>query len=100
MAILIKDMPMPPCCDSCPFCIGYFSDENEQEEEYRCAVTMNIITEFDARHYRCPLVETSDRETEINIYDEEEIYPNCTVQILRNSLTDDISVGWWENTTE
>lgn len=35
--------------------------------------------------------------TETNIYDEEEIHENCTVQILRNSLTGEESVGWWEN---
>ena len=34
---------------------------------------------------------------ETNIFDEEEIHPNCTVQILRNSITGEISVGWWEN---
>lgn len=31
------------------------------------------------------------------IYDIEEIHPNCTVQILRNSVTGEVSVGWWEN---
>ena len=34
---------------------------------------------------------------EINIYDEEEIYPDCTVQVLKNSVTGKISVGWWKN---
>lgn len=37
---------------------------------------------------------------ETNIFDEEEIHPNCTVQILRNSVTGEISVGWWENKEE
>ena len=41
------------------------------------------------RKYKC--------KVEMNIYDEEEIHDNCTVQILRNSTTGDISVGWWEN---
>lgn len=31
------------------------------------------------------------------IYDVEEIHQNCTVQVLRNSETGEISVGWWEN---
>lgn len=31
------------------------------------------------------------------LYDEEEIYPNCTVQVLRNSVTGEVSVGWWPN---
>lgn len=32
-----------------------------------------------------------------NLYDEVEIHENCTVQILRNSVTGEISIGWWEN---
>lgn len=35
---------------------------------------------------------------EPNIYDQEEIHENCTVQILRNSITGETSFGWWENT--
>ena len=35
--------------------------------------------------------------TETNIYDEEEIHENATVQILRNSITGEESIGWWEN---
>lgn len=35
---------------------------------------------------------------EPNIYDVEEIHENCTVQILRNSITGETSFGWWENT--
>lgn len=34
---------------------------------------------------------------EINVYDEEEIYPDCTVQVLKNSVTGKVSVGWWKN---
>lgn len=30
-------------------------------------------------------------------YDVEEIHPDCTVQVLRNSETGAVSVGWWEN---
>ncbi len=33
----------------------------------------------------------------VSIYDEEEIHTNCTVQILRNSITGETSIGWWEN---
>lgn len=35
-----------------------------------------------------------------SLYDIEEIHPNCTVQILRNSFTGEESVGWWENVPE
>ena len=34
---------------------------------------------------------------ETNIFDQEEIHHNCTVQILKNSVTGEVSVGWWEN---
>lgn len=37
---------------------------------------------------------------EPNIYDQEERHENCTVQILRNSVSGEISVGWWENKEE
>lgn len=33
---------------------------------------------------------------ETNIYDQEEIHHGCTVQVLRNSVTGEVSVGWWE----
>lgn len=32
-----------------------------------------------------------------NIFDEEEIYTDCTVRILRNSITGEIDIGWWQN---
>ena len=34
---------------------------------------------------------------ESNIYDEEEVYYDCTVQVLRNSITGETSVGWFRN---
>ena len=36
-------------------------------------------------------------KVETNIYDKEEIYPDCTVQVLTNTATGDVSVGWWKN---
>lgn len=36
-------------------------------------------------------------KVKINIFDIEEIHPNCTVQILKNSVTGEESVGWWDN---
>lgn len=37
---------------------------------------------------------------ETNIYDTEEIHHGCTVQVLRNSVTGDVSVGWWQEKEE
>jgi hypothetical protein len=44
-------------------------------------------------------IEAWNRRTKIetNIYDQEETYPNCTVQVLTNTVTGEVSVGWWEN---
>ena len=33
----------------------------------------------------------------IGIYDIVEEYPNCTVQILRNSVTGEETFGWYDN---
>lgn len=37
------------------------------------------------------------RHKETNVYDQEEIFEDCTVQILTNSVTGETSVGWWKN---
>lgn len=34
-------------------------------------------------------------QIETNIFDIEEVHHNCTVQILRNSVTGEQSIGWW-----
>lgn len=38
-----------------------------------------------------------NRITATNIYDQEEVHENCTVQIWKNSQTGEVSIGWWEN---
>lgn len=32
-----------------------------------------------------------------SFYDQEEVHRNCTVQILTNSKTGAVSIGWWKN---
>ena len=34
---------------------------------------------------------------ESNLFDKEEIYPDCTVQVLTNTLTGETSIGWGKN---
>ena len=34
---------------------------------------------------------------EINMFDDEEIYTDCTVQVWKNTATGETSVGWWQN---
>lgn len=35
---------------------------------------------------------------ECDLYDQEETHKNCTVQVLTNTATGEVSVGWWKNT--
>ncbi|MBO5969081.1 MAG: hypothetical protein J6S14_11360 [Clostridia bacterium] len=34
---------------------------------------------------------------EMNMFDREDLYTDCTVQVLTNTVTGEVSVGWWEN---
>lgn len=36
-------------------------------------------------------------KVETNIFDKEEIYRDCTVQVLTNTVTGEVSIGWWQN---
>lgn len=35
--------------------------------------------------------------SELNMFDDEEIHHNCTVQVWRNTATGETSVGWWQD---
>lgn len=52
---------------------------------------MIILTESEKQKLMEEAVENDD------YFEEEELYPNCTVQILRHKRTGEISVGWWKN---
>ena len=48
----------------------------------------------------CPSCEESFgtiEKIETCFYDKVETFPNCTVQVLTNTVTGDVSVGWWNN---
>ena len=45
----------------------------------------------------CPYKEKESVRVDVNLYDKEEIYENCTVQILTNTITGKTSIGWWQN---
>lgn len=66
-----------------------------------------IIEDFgDGYWWVCPRCHTMQRmdhgrRVEIRgIYDEEQTISDCTVQILRNSVTGEVSVGWWQGKAE
>lgn len=43
------------------------------------------------------LTENSDPHVEmaVEFYDQSEIHHNCAVEIFSNSVTGDVSIGWW-----
>ena len=41
--------------------------------------------------------EEDDIMLDMNVFDDEEIHENCTVQVWSNKATGQSSVGWWKN---
>ena len=43
------------------------------------------------------MVESSQPQVEmaVEFYDQSEIHHNCAVEIFSNSVTGDVSIGWW-----
>lgn len=90
----------------CPFC------GSDAEYIYECGRSYIQCTNHNC-HINGPVVYESDKyaskdeairrwdnrvkKLECRVFDIEEIHPNCTVQVLKNSVTNEVSVGWWEN---
>lgn len=53
--------------------------------------------EFAKRFLNLYAKQIPDQTLNTNLYDTEEIHRNCTVQVLKNTVTGEISVGWWED---
>ena len=95
--VFIQGMEMPRSCGVCPL---FDDDFNDHCMAARC------IIPFDAEKPDwCPLqeVELPDSETVtslVDYYDKSEIHENCTVEVLTNTKTGAVSVGWWRNENE
>ena len=62
----------------------------------------DVLKEIKKEIEKSPVIEqreldNSIKTVETNIFDKEKIIENCTVQILENSITGEVSVGWWRN---
>ena len=81
---LIKELRIcctPRDCEGC----------HRHEEENGCD-----HLERDAADMIEALVEYIEQpEVHVAIYDKEELVNNCVVQVLTNTVTGDVSVGWW-----
>lgn len=84
---------------SCPFCGGEdLQVINVYGEDYYVDCLTCTACGPSGDTYE-EAIEAWNRRTkvEVNFYDKEETYPNCTVQVLTNTVTGDVSVGWWKN---
>ena len=87
MSIIIEGIDVPTACASCPCLKGW-----------GCGVTFKAISSdllLSGRPEWCQIHKYDDVKT--NVFDQIEEHPNCTVQILKNSVTGEISVGWYPN---
>lgn len=64
--------------------------EKEKAGDLEVAVAIDIALKYIAERQK-------EHIDSINIFDIEEVYDNCTVQILSSSITGEVSVGWWKN---
>lgn len=65
--------------------------------EYLNSLGVESIEELRQKLGKAEGGKTEIVKVETNIYDKEEIYPDCTVQVLTNTATGETSVGWWKN---
>lgn len=89
MSVIICGMKIPENCAQCKkaklqLWIGC------KEHEW---LSNGLQTEH--RSPTCPMTEVPG-DAETNLFDVVEEHANCHVQVLRNSITGEISVGWWE----
>ena len=89
----------------------FYSSHGEDEYEWQCSACNDWANHPYAYcpncGARCDVIkedkngERKDTEQiELNLFDQEEIIYPATVQILRNSITGDESVGWWQGSPE
>lgn len=97
--VIVNCVDMPVSCEECPFRRQAYHETFS--ELVACPFTGDKASET-ARADSCPLSEpASDVKVDsIAIFDHEEIHENCTVQILSNSVTGEVSVGWWHGSKE
>ncbi len=78
------------------------------EQRLKHLLQSNFIKSFDEKNsitgeYKRDIKEADELtkpKIEMNIFDQREVHHNCTVEILKNSITGEISVGWYRGEEE
>lgn len=96
----MADLKPCPFCGSTSIRLNAFGFGQWSAECLCCGIeTKRYLGDQITQEGRKRAIEAWNRRTkvEVNIYDKEETYPNCTVQVLTNTATGETSVGWWMN---
>ena len=87
--------PREKCRDDCPYLL-----RNEIVGDGP-AMTYAVIYACDTVRMAMDCIEALNEDNDVvKEYDKSEIHENCTVHILENTKTGEVSVGWWENACE
>ena len=96
--MVLIDMEMPKRCEECKL------NTKDAFGGLGCRATGYIPLRKSGQDKPswCPLKEFTLPDPQIiaNIYDQEEIHHGCTVHVLRNSVTGEVSVGWGKEKEE
>lgn len=94
-------VPTQKCRDDCPYLVR---DEIKPDFPLPPDVVIDGIGYWDScdtdRMTRDCIEVLSESDDVVKEYDKSEIHENCTVHILENTKTGEVSVGWWENACE
>lgn len=76
--------------------VRLYSEDLQRLNDY-CEKTNKNKTEAIREAIRSFPINDEIFDVDMDIYDQEETYPNCTVQVLTNTVTGKVSIGWWRN---
>lgn len=74
----------------------------EVDDMWRKADENDRFREAEVLGWLHQLIQSADtvEDVEMLVFDREDIYHNCTVQVLTNTVTGEESVGWWKEGEE
>jgi hypothetical protein len=74
----------------------------EVDDLWRKADENERFREAEVLGWLYQMIQSADtvEDVEMLVFDQEEIYHNCTVQVLKNTVTGEESVGWWKEGEE
>lgn len=97
--LLIKDLNMPNNCCECILSKSRTEMDMGATIHYVVDCKQKIVEPKDGRSDYCPLIKI-DPVVADEIFDKETTIHGCAVQILENTVTGKMSIGWWREGTD